>query len=130
MQQLTDGALVINNESVPFVANSLRWTEGRGEQRVRTMIAGPNKVEQVYARDLESNVGKLMVDIPSTPELVAAALVWKQNANRNVVQFAGRTEDGQEVARTWPASALVNDYEVPVSADGNISLEFHGNTPI
>lgn len=130
MQQLTDGAVIINNESVPWVPGSVKFTEGRGEQKVRPMIAGAGKTEQIYARNLESQIGKFMLDLPATPELVEAILVWKQNANRNVVQFAGRTEDGEEVDRTWSGAALVNDYEVPVDPEGNISLEFHANIPI
>jgi len=129
MIQLTDATLLANNEVVGIVPNSLKYTEGFGEQKVRSTSIGGGKVEQIYARDLESALSKLMFDLPTTPENVALAREWKANGNLNVFQIAGFTAEG-EVTRTFGQAAVVNDYEVEIGADTNISVEVQSNAAI
>lgn len=127
--QLTDATVIANNEVIGIIPNSLKWTEGFGEQTQRAMSIGGGKTEQVYANNVETNIGKLMFSLPSTVQNIALARQWKANQNQNVFQVAGETVDG-DVTRTFTSAAVTNDFEVPVGTEANIELEIQGNAPI
>lgn len=109
--------------------NSLSYTEGFGEQQVRAVSVGEGRVEQVYARDLESAFSTVKFSLPTTPENVRLARSWKSNGNLNVVQIAGRTSEG-EVTRTFARAALTADYEVNIGTETDIEIEFMSDAAI
>lgn len=127
--QLSDATVIVNNEVIAVIPNSLKFTEGLGEQKVRSASAGGGNVVQVYSHDVESNFSKIMFSIPATIENVAFARQWKQNRNQNLIQIQGRTPEG-DLSRTFQQAALLPDYEVPLSSDGDIALEFTSDAAI
>lgn len=127
--QLSDASLLINNEVVPYVPNTLAFTEGFGEQTVRAAVIGNGKVEQVYSRNAETAVGRVKFELHTTPDNVKLARQWKSRGNRNVVQIVGITDDGEEITRTFSASAVTNDYEVQIGSETTIEIEIMGNQP-
>ena len=127
--QLTDAAVIANNEVVGIKPNSVKFTEGFGEQSVRVMSSGGGKTEPVIANNVETNKGKFMFAIPATVDNIALARQWKSQPGRNVFQVAGSTVEG-DVTRTFTQATVVNDYEVPVATEGDIELEVEGNSPI
>lgn len=127
--QLSDAVLLVNNEAVAYLPNTLSFTEGLGEQQVRAVAVGRGKTEQVYAQNLESNFSMVKFELPTTPENVELARAWKTNGNQNVVQIAGRTAEG-EVTRTFTGAALIGNYEVPIGTETNVEIEFHANAAI
>jgi hypothetical protein len=129
MIQLTDAAVLVNNEVVGIMPNTLVFTEGLGEQNMRAVSIGDGKTEQVYARDLETAIAMVKFEVPTTPENIALARTWKANQNQNVVQIAGRTAEGQ-MTRTFSGAALLGDYEVQIGTETSIELEFKGNVSI
>lgn len=129
MIQLTDIAVEVNNETVAIVPNSLEYTEGRGEQKIRPMSTGGGAVEQVFANDLETNMGMVKFSIPGTIENIALALSWKTNKNANVVGLSGSNADG-DFTRTFTQAALTGDYNIPIGTEADIEIEFHSNQPI
>ena len=130
MIQLSDAALIANNEAVGIVPNSMKFTEGFGERKVRTASVGGGKVEQIFANDVESALSKLTFDMPTTPENIRLAREWTANQNKNVFQIAGSTSDGEEVTRSFTQAAVVNDYEVEIGSEANISIEIMSNAAI
>ncbi len=129
MIQLTDATVLVNNEVVGIMPNTLVYTEGLGEQTIRAVSIGEGKTEQVFARDLETAISMVKFEVPTTPENIALARQWKGNENQNVVQIAGRTAEG-ELTRTFSGAALVGDYEVQIGTETSIELEFKGSVSI
>jgi len=127
--QLSDAALLVNDEAIGIIPNSLVFTEGLGEQKIRAVSIGGGATEQVFANDLETNYAMVKFDMPTTPENVALARSWKTNGNGNVAQIAGETAEGQ-LTRTITQAALTADYEIPIGTEANISIEMQGNTAI
>ncbi len=121
--------MLVNDEVVAIVPNSLKFTEGFGEQTVRAASAGGNSTEQVFSQDIEGALGKVMFDIHTTPANVALQRSWQANLNRNVVVVAGSTDEGS-VERAFTQCAMVNDPEIEVGAEGVINIEFMGNKPV
>lgn len=127
--QLADAAVLVNNEVVPIVPNSLEFTEGFGEQAVLPQSIGEGNVENVFSNNLESSMAMVKFELRSTIENIKLARSWKQNQDQNVVQVAGRTVDG-EMVRTFTGAVLVNDYPVPIGSDATIEIEFHSNRAV
>ena len=129
MIQLSDAAVLINDEAVAIIPNSLKFTEGLGEQTMRAASVGGGRTEQVYSQNVEENFGKIMFDLHATPENIKTARSWKVNLNKNVVQIAGKTSEG-DLNRTYTQAAVLNDYEIEVGPEGTLSIEFTANRPI
>ena len=129
MIQLSDATLIVNNEAIAVIPNSITFTEGLGEQSVKAASIGGGAVEQVYSNDLQSNFSTVKFDVPSTPENIDLARTWKLNKNNNVVQIIGETLEGT-VTRTFARAALTGNYEVAIGSDAAITLEFKASTAI
>lgn len=129
MIQIVDAAVLVNDEVIPVEANSVEFDEGLGEQAVRPVSIGEGKTEQVYSRNVETNIGMVKFSIPVTPENIKLAREWKVNENRNLVQIAGRTAEGS-VERSLSGAAFVGSYTVPIGSETVIEIEFKGNTLI
>lgn len=127
--QIADATVTVNNDPVSVTPNSVVFTEGLGEQSIRAASSGGGQVEQVYSNNIESNFATVKFDMPATVENVERAREWKTNTNQNVVQIAGRTPEGR-VTRTFTQAAILNDYEVPLGSETDISVEFKANPAI
>ena len=129
MIQVTNASIIVNNEAVGIIPNSVEFDEGRGEQTIRVVSTGEGRTEQVYAENLETNLGGVKFSMPSTVENIALALTWKTNKNRNVVAVAGSTTDG-DLTRTFTQAALTANYKIPLGTEADIEIEFMANQPI
>jgi hypothetical protein len=127
--QLADALVTVNNDPVAIIPNSLMYTEGLGEQTIRATSAGGGQVEQVYANNVETKFSQCNFEMASTVENIARAREWKTLQNQNVVQIAGQTPEGR-VTRTFTQAAILNDYEVPLGSETNITVEFKSNQAI
>lgn len=128
-EQLSNAQVLVNNDVVAIIPNTLTFTEGLGEQSIRAASAGGAQTEQVFSDDIEKRYSTVKFEIPPTVENIAKARAWKINKNQNLVQIAGRTIDGK-LTRTFSQAALLSDYEVPLTSDGNISLEWRANPAV
>ena len=127
--QLADALVLINNDPVAIIPNTLTFTEGLGEQTIRAASLGGGQVEQVYANNIESNFSTVKFEIPATVENIAAARSWKTNKNQNVVQIVGSTPEGS-ITRTFTQAAILNDYEIGLGSDTNVPMEFKSNPAV
>lgn|SRR5512139_497441 len=128
-EQLSNASVIINNEPIAIMPNSLAFTEGLGEQNMRAASIGGSQTEQVFSDNIEMRYGTIKFDIPATIANIAKARQWKQNKNQNLVQIAGKTVDGN-LTRTFSQAALLSNYEVPLSSDGKITLEWRSNPAV
>lgn len=127
---LADPSLVVNNEPVAIVPNSLKYTEGDGEQTMRAASTGGGGVEQVYSRNIETNFSKVMFEVYNDIDTIEDLRTWKKNLNANVVVITGKTPDGKALRRTFNKAAMLNDYEVELGSDSTISVEFSSSTSV
>jgi len=126
--QISDAGVVVNNVGVNIVPNSLSFDEGFGEQSVLVQSAGNGKLSTVYSNDVETSVGMVKFSLRATVDNIAMARKWKSNGNRNAVAVIAQTADGS-LTRNFSGMSLVSNYEVQLSADGVLDLEFRGNRP-
>jgi hypothetical protein len=113
--------LVINNQVVFIVPGSLEFTEGLGEQNVRTQSGGGGTVQLVYSDNAETKIADVKFKIFSTPPNINLARSWKINGSNNVISATHPSED---ITRTFPSASLVNQYTIQASPEGVLELEF------
>ena len=127
--QLANPLVTVNNDPVGVIPNSVVFTEGLGEQKTRAVSRGGKNVEQIYSIDLESGFSMVKFEIPATVSSISQAREWKSNDNKNVVQIVGETPEGV-ITRTFTQASLLNNYEVPLGSETNISIEFTSNSAV
>lgn len=120
-------SLIINNLPVGIVPNSLKYTEGLGEQSMRTQSAGGGSVQVVYSTNAESFMSKISFQLINTAENMELAKRWKTNLNQNAISVI---DQYTAFTRNFANMALTNDYELELGADGVISLEFMGDAAV
>jgi len=122
---LSNPTVVINNITVPVVPNSVAFTEGFGEQNIRTQSAGGGSVQQVYSNNIETNMSMFKCELYNTAENIDNIRIWKTNNSDNAISVTG-----EGLTRSFTNMALVNDYEVNLGSDTTISIEFKGNPAV
>lgn len=125
---LTTAELVINNQTFPIVPNSLKFTEGLGEQKMSAASVGGGKTIQVYEEDVETNFSKVMFEAHATVENIEKLRDYKTNRNANTIEISGSTPDGKRLTRAFTQAALLGDYEVGIGTEVRIPVEFSANT--
>lgn len=127
--QLTNPVVMVNNVQVAVTPNSVKYTEGLGEQSTRAASTGGDQVEQIYSDDIATKFSSIMFDMPATIDNIANQRQWKVNKNANLIQITGKTPEGN-LSRTFTQAALLNDTEVALGTDTDISCEFKSNPAI
>lgn len=120
--RLVNPTLVMNNAAFSIVPNTFVYTEGLGEQDVKTQSAGGGSVETVFSGNIETNMSMVKFSLFATLIGIDLARTWKINQNKNALSS---TEGG--LVRIFNNIALVNDYEVALGSDTTIDLEFKGD---
>jgi len=122
---LSNPVVTINNVVLAIVPNSVTYTEGLGEQTMRTQSAGGGSVEQVYSNNVETNQSMFKCQLFNTAENIDNIRIWKTNNNANAI-----TLTGEGLTRSFSSMALTNNYEVNLGSDTAIDIEFIGNPAI
>ena len=126
---ISDATLIVNDEVIGTIANSVKYNDGFGEATQIGMSTGGGKVEPVYSRDLSTAIGKVVAEIPTTVANAELIRTWKANENRNVVQIVTETAEGS-LTRTFTQAALTSDPEVSIGSEASITIEFMANQAI
>ena len=121
---LSTPTLIINNQPIYIVPNSAAYTEGFGEQQVKTQSAGGGSIQSVYVDNAETKFSTFKFSLFPTSDNIAAARSWKANGNSNAVSMTGQNENGIYFTRSFQHSALVSNFEVGLGADKTLDLEW------
>jgi hypothetical protein len=122
-------AVRVNNNPIAVIPNSVKFTEGEGETTIRNQSAGGGANELVISDNAEEKIGKVMFDMANTPENIKSARGWKKNPGVNFVEISGEA-GGEPFSRVFNAATVTNDFEVELSTDGKLSLEWAGEQPL
>ena len=124
-QAIANPTFTLNNASVFIVPNSLEYNEGFGEYKVRSQSGGGGTSETVFSEDAESKISGFKVDFYPTKENIEIARQVKANRNANAATI---TDDG--FTRSFNNVAILPNYDVPLGADSQFTLEFMGDPAV
>jgi hypothetical protein len=128
MEVLSDAAITVNNESIAVVPGSVVFDEGLPEYDVKAASTGGGGTEAVFSQDITTGFGSVRFKLHTTPDNIEAARVWKANKATNVVGIAGKAGDGTRLTRTCSHAAILGKYSVSLEPDGEIEIDFAGDT--
>ncbi len=114
--------VIINNDSIPIVPNTLKYTEGFGEYKTRAASGGGGQTETVFSENAELKISKVMFELYPTPENIKLLRAWKANLNNNVIEI-----QAEGFNRVFTNSSLANEYEVEVGADTTTATEWESD---
>lgn len=125
MTALATPQLIVNDIVFLIKPNSLSYTEGFGERKVRVKSAGGGSKVIVVTRDLESEYS--MVKFTAFTEDVSIETIrgWQEKLAANTIRFS---DAGLQRAVTQ--AIVTNDPEINFGVDGEIDIEFQGNPAV
>lgn len=127
--QINDPVVEVNNDVVGVVPNSVSYDEGLGEQQIKPVSEGGGRSSQVFANDIESNYAMVRISVRPTIANIELVKSWKLNRNNNTISISADDGQGNDMQRVFTRATLAQNYDVPLTTDGDISLEFQADTP-
>jgi hypothetical protein len=118
---LSGETLIINNETIAYMPNSLVYDFGNPEVTVEPQIIGGGAVTNTYSRDFSTAKSKVTFDLKSTVENKDKVRVWINNFSNNLIKIVAPDGNSSEIVEN---SVVINKPEINSSADGVISIEF------
>jgi hypothetical protein len=127
-ESLYNPAITINNIDVKFKPNTLSFTEGFGEYKVRARSGGGGATDTIFSRDIETAYSTVKFNLLTTKDQVELARLWKSKDNTNTITITDSDSQGNQlISRTFKFAAMINDPPVNITADGDVEIEFHSD---
>ncbi len=128
---INNPSVIINANPVSVLANSVSFVEGLGEQDYKVQSTGGGNIQPVTCDNIESKIGEIKFTLLSTIENIELARQLKVLGSANLIKLSGTdATTGTLVTRTFSNATLTNNYEVTLSNDGNIPLEWKANVGV
>ena len=125
-QGLSVPVVILNNEALAIVPNSLVYDGGEVEVEVSAMSVGGGKTESVHYENAEGAVSMVKFELAMTSLVDQIIAECKSQTAGNVIQFVHRVGK-KNLKRTFTGMSLVNRPERNVGSDGTVELEFKGD---
>jgi hypothetical protein len=125
-QGLTKAKLIINNERVGYISNSLKDTSGFGERTVSPQNLGGGETSNVITEDVSTFKGKIMFDLKTTQDNKALLREWQSNLDANTVKI----EYPSGKISLYENATVINDPERDDGVDGVMSVEMEAKPEI
>lgn len=123
LKTLSAPAVYIDGRRVKIIPNSCT-AELPGEVKTRAVSAGGDAYDVVHGVDVEAYYCAVKFDVANTGEMVELVQDYKSRARRIETSTIKLVEDGTTL--NYDRMVLSNKLEIQFSAEGNISLEWHG----
>ena len=117
---LSGSRLIINNETIEYMANSLKYDLGNAEVKVDPQVIGDGAVTNVPSRDFSTAKSKVMFDLKSTSENEEKVIAFIELFASNVIKIVS----SDSVTRVFESATIINKPEFDTGADGVIPIEF------
>lgn len=116
---LSTPLLVINNVTVAYLPNTLSFTEGIPEKKLRAQTAGGGSVQMVYTTNVETQFSNVKFSLTTTADHIQAIKDWENHDFDNAISLtdAGLTRYGSN-------AGIINKPDISTGVDGKIDIEF------
>ncbi len=125
IRKLVDATVIIDDVAIGYTPNSLSYTEGFGENKVRTQTSGGGHIQRVVAQDASKMHSDVKFKMEPTADNVEVLRAIKANLDGHVI-----TLSAPNFTRTITGAILISDYEVKFGIDDTIDLHFTGNAAV
>lgn len=119
-KSLSNPTVVVNNNTIAIVPNSLIYKTGSGDKTVRPQSAGGDAVEPVITEDAETKKSMVKFKLYNTKTNLNFVKVWGASFS-NTIEIS---ED--DVTESFSEMVITAEPERNIGADGDLELEFEG----
>jgi hypothetical protein len=116
---LSTPLVVVNDQPIMIIPNSLSFTEGLGERTLKTQSGGGGTVGFVLSENIESRFSDVKFQLYATSENIEFVRTWKANGFNNTLSFSDTN-----ITRYGSTAGITNNYEVKTGESGMIDVEF------
>jgi len=124
---MSSPTVIINNDVISVVPNSVSYKNGAGERKVKTASAGGRSVEIINTYDAGTLIGMLKFKLYTTKRNIDLLNDW---VNRSIDANNTATLNDGTFVTNFTEMCVVNDPEVATGVDGEIEVEFQGRGSI
>ena len=112
-----------NNESFFIVPNSLKYKSGKGERNVRAQSGGGSSVQMVVTENTETKKSMVNFELANTKFNIDKVSEFVDLFDANSIEFS---DPKSGFAISLDNMTVINDPEIALSQDGNITVEMEG----
>jgi hypothetical protein len=123
---LSNPSAFINGINVQFKPNTIAYSDGLGEQKIRSQSGGGGTSQTVFSIDAETRYSVVKGNLYPTPENLEFVRGWKSLGNANTITLS----DESGFSRTFTFCAMINEPSITLGADSDFEVEFHGEPAV
>lgn len=128
---LSSPKVIVNNEVIRIVPNSLKVDRGLGTVTVNSASGGGYDVQLIHNVSAKDMVAHVKFSIYTTAENLSKKEEWKLKIAGNAISVTDKDPiTQQDKTYTYVGLSLVNSGEDAYSEDGQIELDFAGQRVI
>lgn len=124
---LATPSVIVNNDIVAILPNSLVIKTGKGNKMVRPQSAGGDSVSNVITEDAETKKSMVKFSMYNTKTATDLLADWQSSTDGVSIQVSERKSSYQANFRRMH---VIEDPEIALSADGNLEINFEGQPSI
>ena len=117
----------VSNETISIIPNSFKYKGGLGERNVRTQSAGGSSVDVVMTENAETKKSMVSFELINTAGNISLMEDWHAALNANSITAS---DNNQNFTKSFANMTMINDPEVTLSQDGNLTVEFEGSPAV
>ena len=121
---ISNPQIVINDEIVLFIPNSLKYIENTAKTVVKSLTAGGTSAVTVHSMDLSEANSKITFTVKATKRTLELIPFWYSNTAENVIEVSSANGD---IALAFIQMSLEEIPESAFGADGELELTFLGD---
>ncbi len=122
-QIISTPTLLVNNEQIEYIPNSLSYRKGSGDRSVHTQIAGNGSTTVVVSENAESAKSSVKFDVYTTKDHVDFLGTILDKIGEIGIQIA---DDRTGLSETFEFMTLMSEPEITVQNGGKLQLNFEG----
>lgn len=123
--RVADPTLVINNEAIYIVPNSLSYQPGYGEGQVNVHSAGSGAVQIISSTNVETKIASVKFTLNNTTASIDLIDTWKENESHNSISI---TSSG--FSKSFNNAILISDIEIMLGSEGTIECEWKADSAV
>lgn len=123
MGTLSNPTVVVNDDTISILPNSLSYKEGQGDAKVRPLSAGGDAIEVVVTSDAETKASMVKFKVSNSDTHLGQVNEWLLARSDGGVTI---TLSEGDISIPFTGMIMTTEPERSVGADGEVEVEFMG----
>lgn len=119
--------VLINNIPVNVLPNTFKCKIGKGEKKVRALVAGGNSTVSVVTIDSATKIGEVEFEVAVTPDALQNYSNWSDLIGQLAISAV---QTGFGLPFQYQNMTLTNEPDFEGTADGKVKFEFKGDPAV